>query len=328
MSNSGAKSCRHAFTETLLEVARIDSSIMAVTSDAKGSVTLDNFERNLPNQFLEMGIAEQNVVGVAAGLARCGSRPFVCGPACFYSARAIEQVKNDVAYADTNVKIVGVSGGVSYGALGSTHHSLHDISFMRAIPNISILLPCDVHQTAAATRFLATHDGPVYMRLGRSPVPNVYEEADGSFTFGKSNLVREGTDCTIIACGETVFHSLEAANLLAEWGIEARVVDMPTIKPLDSDAVLKAAEETGAIITVEEHSVHGGLGAAVAETVVQTRPVPMRIIGFPDEFVPAGTSAELFEYYGLKGMKLAKRVREFMRTLPSYSDAAVGRKAD
>ncbi|HTP59376.1 MAG TPA: transketolase family protein, partial [Spirochaetia bacterium] len=183
MASAPGKSCRHAFTETLLEMARADSRIMAVTSDAKGSVTLGDFEKNLPQQFLELGIAEQNTVGVSAGLARSGKRPFVCGPASFYSARAIEQVKNDVAYANTNVKIVGVSGGVSYGALGSTHHSLHDIAFMRAIPNLAVLLPCDNTQTREVTRFLAGHVGPAYMRVGRTPVPDVYANPAGCFTF-------------------------------------------------------------------------------------------------------------------------------------------------
>jgi len=312
MSESKGKSCRHAFTESLLEMATGDESIIAVTSDAKGSVTLGNFEKALPEQFLEMGIAEQNTVGVAAGLARCGRRPFVCGPACFYSARAIEQVKNDVAYADTNVKIVGVSGGVSYGALGSTHHSLHDIAFMRAIPNMSIILPCDIYQTEAATRFLASHDGPVYMRLGRGAVPSVYSAVKESFVFGRANILREGADCTIIAAGETVYHALDARETLEARGIEARVLDFPTVKPLDTAAIQLAAEETGAIITVEEHSVNGGLGAAVAEVVVQNHPVPMKILGFPDEFVPSGSSAELFDYYGLTAPKLAESIELFL----------------
>lgn len=321
MSTPGKTSCRHAFTRTLVELARGDESIMAVTSDAKGSVTLGDFERELPGQFLELGIAEQNVVGVAAGLARSENRPFVCGPACFYSARAIEQVKNDVAYADTNVKIVGVSGGVSYGALGSTHHSLHDISFMRAIPNIAVVLPCDRHQTEEVTRFLAAHTGPVYVRLGRGAVPDVYEEARGAFSFGKANYVREGSDLTIIATGETVYHSLLAAEELTRSGISARVLDMATVKPLDDEAVIRAANETRAIVTVEEHSIFGGLGAAVAEAVVQHRPVPMRILGFPDEFVPAGSSAELFEHYGLTPEKLAGTIRAFFEELPAVVGA-------
>lgn len=303
-----AKSNRHAFTGALLDVATGDSSIVAVTSDAKGSVTLGEFEKHLPGQFIELGIAEQNTVGVAAGLARAGQRPFVCGPACFYSARAVEQIKNDVAYADTNVKIVGVSGGVSYGALGSTHHSLHDIAFMRAIPNMSIIFPCDIWQTDSVTRFLASHVGPVYMRLGRGAVPEVYESSDDVFEFGKAKTLREGRDCTIIACGEMVHHALDAADALASRGTEARVLDMATIKPLDTESVIRAAEETGAIVTLEEHSIYGGLGSAVAEVVVQHRPVPMKILGFPDEFVPAGSSNELFEYYGFTEPRLSEAI--------------------
>jgi transketolase len=315
MSSAPGKSCRHAFTETLLEMARKDARIMAVTSDAKGSVTLGEFEKSLPLQFLELGIAEQNTVGVSAGLARCGKRPFVCGPASFYSARAIEQVKNDVAYANSNVKVIGVSGGVSYGALGSTHHSLHDVAFMRAIPNLAVFLPCDNAQTRAITRFLAVHDGPAYMRIGRTPVPDVYANASASFVFGKAGLLREGRDCTIIAAGEAVFHAAKAAEALTAAGIHSRLLDMPTLKPLDADAVLAAAKETGSIITVEEHSIHGGLGAAVAEIVVQHHPVPMRMIAFPDEFVPAGSSAELFAYYGITGPSIAISVKEFLAQL-------------
>ncbi len=312
MSQESGKSCRHAFTEALLAAGRLDRTIMAVTSDAKGSVTLQDFEKALPEQFVELGIAEQNAVGVGAGLARSGKRPFVCGPASFYSARSIEQVKNDVAYGGLDVKVVGVSGGVSYGALGSTHHSLHDLAFMRAIPNLAVLLPCDVYQTAEATRYLSTHPGPAYMRLGRSAVPAVYASAEGSFSFGRAIRLREGGDCTIIAAGEASYHAVAAADELAREGIRVRVLDMATIKPLDEAAVLAAARETAAIVTVEEHSVCGGLGAAVAEVVVQTHPVPMRIVGFPDEFVPAGSSRELFAHYGISGAAIAQRVRELV----------------
>lgn len=312
MSGESGKSCRHAFTEALLQAARADRSILALTSDAKGSVTLGDFERELPEQYVELGIAEQNVVGVAAGLARSGKRAFVCGPASFYSARSIEQLKNDVAYGGVDVKVVGVSGGVSYGALGSTHHSLHDLAFMRAIPNLAVLLPCDNLQTAEATRYLATYEGPAYMRLGRSAVPAVYEQGEGAFLFGRANRLREGRSCTIIAAGEATFHALAAADELSAEGLDVRLLDMPTIKPLDVEAVLAAARETGAIVTVEEHSVFGGLGSAVAEVVVQACPVPMRIVGFPDEFVPAGSSKELFGYYGLTGRAIASRVRELL----------------
>ncbi|MFW5776510.1 MAG: transketolase family protein [Spirochaetota bacterium] len=306
-------SCRHAFTAELLSCARVDGAIVAVTSDAKGSVTLADFETALPAQFVETGIAEQNAVGIAAGLANGGRRPFVCGPACFYSARSFEQVKNDLAYADANVKVVGVSGGVSYGALGSTHHSLHDIAAYRAIPNLSVILPSDRFQTAAATRFLAGYDHPVYMRIGRGAVPDVYDGGRPSFRFGEANTLRDGGDCTIVAIGEMVYHALAAAELLEAEGIAVTVIDSPCIKPFDSQTVLDAAKRTGAVVTVEEHSVLGGLGATVAELLSQHHPTRMRILGFPDAFAPAGTSRELFEHYGLTGEGIAASVCAFLK---------------
>lgn len=315
MSTQSDRTCRHAFTEALLEEGLRDPDVMAVTTDAKGSVTLGAFEERLPRQFIELGVAEQNSVGVAAGLARCGKKPFVCGPACFYSARAVEQIKNDVAYANTDVKVVGVSGGVSYGALGSTHHSLHDIAFMRVIPNMAVLLPCDLAQTRQITHYLVRHHGPVYMRVGRNAVPDVYTSGTAPFVFGRANVLKDGDDCTIIAAGETVFPALEAARILARNGTRARVLDMHTIKPLDREAVLRSADETPAIVTIEEHSIYGGLGSAVAELVVQHKPVPVRILGFPDEFVPAGSQQELFAYYGITGNKIADTVLRFLSTL-------------
>jgi len=291
--------CRKMFTDTLLELALNDPDIIAVTSDARGSVTLEAFADRLPKQFVEAGIAEQNAVGIAAGLATCGKKPFVCGPACFLVARSLEQVKVDVAYAQTNVKIIGVSGGVSYGALGTTHHSLHDIAVMRAIPGVTIILPCDIYETRKMTELLAGYHGPVYVRMGRNAVPNVYENEDIPFETGKANTLMNGNDITLIGTGETVRHVLDAGRLLKEKGVEARVLDMHTLKPLDEEAVLNAAVQTGRIITVEEHSVHGGLGAAVSELVVQNNPVPMRILGIPDEPVVTGSSSEVFRHYGL-----------------------------
>jgi len=312
MSDVIGVSCRKAFTETLLELAKRDKDIVAVTSDARGSVTLDGFAIQLPGQFIEVGIAEQNSVGIGAGLAVCGKKVFVCGPASFLSARSLEQVKVDVAYTNANVKVIGVSGGVSYGALGASHHSLHDIAVMRAIPGITVMLPCDAAQTRKMTRVLADFDGPVYVRMGRNPVPDVYINADPAFEPGKSNLLMNGSDIAIIGTGETVRHALDAGLLLMKKGIHARVIDMHTIKPLDRDTVIKAAEETGHIITVEEHSIHGGLGAAVAETIVQSKPVPMRILGIPDETVITGTSSEVFRHYGLTGESICKAAEDLL----------------
>jgi len=302
---NGQIPCRKAFTEKLLELARHDRDIIALTSDARGSVTLEQFAKELPGQFVEVGIAEQNSVGIGAGLAACGKKPFVCGPACFLSARSLEQVKVDVAYSNLNVKLIAVSGGVSYGPLGSTHHAVHDLAVMRAIPNMTIVLPCDVHQTRKLTEALVDFEGPVYVRMGRGPVPDVYPENDVPFAIGKANVLLDGKDVAIIAAGETVRPALDAGLILQQHGIKARVIDMHTIKPLDREAVLRAACDTGSLITVEEHSVHGGLGAAVAELVTQNYPVRMRILGIPDEPAVTGEPAEVFKYYQLTGEDIA-----------------------
>ncbi|HEY9053191.1 MAG TPA: transketolase C-terminal domain-containing protein, partial [Rectinemataceae bacterium] len=295
-------SCRHAFSSTLLEMARSRSELWAVCSDSRGSAAMEGFAEALPERFVEAGIAEQDAVGIAAGIASFGNTVFVCGPACFYSARSLEQVKVDVAYSRADVKVVGISGGLSYGPLGSTHHSLHDLAVMRAIPGIEVFVPCDTASTKAVTEYLASSGKPAYLRLGRAPVADVYCEAFPSpFVPGKALTLREGGDCSIIAAGECVQPALEAADILAKSGIRARVLDFCSIKPLDEGAIAAAASQTGCILTVEEHSIHGGLGAAVAEIVVQTRPVPMRILGVPDEWAPCGSSAELFRHYGLTG---------------------------
>ncbi len=306
MSDIGqAVPCRKMFTNTLLELARKDRQVVVVTTDARGSVTLEEFAQQLPGQFVEIGIAEQNAVGVAAGLAACGKKVFCCSYACFLTARSLEQVKVDVAYTQTNVKIIGVSGGVSYGALGSTHHSLQDLAVMRAIPGIRVVLPADIHQTRKLTEALVQEEGPVYVRMGRNAVADVYSEYDAPFELGKANTLLDGDDITLIGAGETVRRVLDAALILREQGITARVIDMHTIKPLDEAVVLQAARETGRIITVEEHSVHGGLGSAVTEAVIQTQPVPVKILGIPDEPAVSGSSAEIFAHYGLTGPGIA-----------------------
>lgn len=304
--------CRKAFTNTILEEARKNKNIFVVTSDARGSVTLEDFAKSLPEQFVEVGIAEQNAVGVGAGLASCGKNVFVCGPASFYSSRSLEQVKVDVAYSRNSVKIIGVSGGVSYGALGSTHHSLHDIAVMRTFPGMHIYLPADRFQTEQITRYLANSDEAAYVRMGRNAVPDVYS-VDKCFTPGKANILTEGKDLAIIATGETVYHSMKATELLRNEGISAMVIDMHTLKPLDTETILKAAKITGHILTVEEHSIYGGLGAAIAEIVSQQYPVKMKILGFPDEDVINAKPLEIFEYYGLTGPGICRGALELLK---------------
>ncbi|MDR3651828.1 MAG: transketolase C-terminal domain-containing protein [Paludibacter sp.] len=309
--NKNTIPCRKMFTDTLVELAKKDKDIVAVTTDARGSVTLDRFANELPEQFVELGIAEQNAVGVAAGLTSAGKKTFVCGPACFYVARSLEQVKVDVAYSANPVKILGVSGGVSYGALGFSHHSLHDIAVLRTFPGMHIVLPCDIYQTKKLVEELVDYPYPVYIRVGRNAVPNVYENENPEFKIGKANLLLEGDDLTIIGTGETVYHCLEAGKKLHAQGIKARVIDMHTLKPFDKEIIEKAARETGKIITVEEHSISGGLGGAVSEIVSQSVPVPMRILGIPDENAIHGTALEIFNHYGIDTEGIIKKAITF-----------------
>ncbi|MCC8180699.1 MAG: transketolase family protein [Planctomycetes bacterium] len=305
-------SCREAFCNELTEMGKKNPDIVALTSDAKGSTALGVFANALPEQMVEVGIAEQNEIGMAAGLAAVGKRPYVCAPASFMSARALEQIKVDVAYSRMNVKILAVSGGISYGALGASHHSVHDIAVFRAIPGIRVMLPCDEVQTVELLHELEKEDEPAYIRVGKVAMPKIY--APGSkFEIGKAVTLREGTDCTIIACGEMVYPAVEAHDKLAAEGISARVLDMHTLSPLDDDAILAAAE-IGPIITIEEHSVNGGLGASVARLTATHKPVMMRTLALPgDENAVAGASPKVFDHYGLNSDGLCLAARELMK---------------
>ena len=308
------KDCRKSFTATLLELARKDSNIIAVTTDARGSVTLNDFAKELPEQFVECGIAEQNAVGISAGLAHSGKSVFCCGPACFYVARSLEQVKVDVAYSRNPVKILGVSGGIAYGALGATHHSIHDIAVLRAFPGMNIVLPSDGNMTEKLVKFLVSYPEPVFVRVGRGEIGEVYENDDFDCIPGKANVLRDGGDVAILATGETVCQAVAAADALAAKGIHARVLDYTWIKPFDKEALHKAAEETGCIVTVEEHSVYGGLGALVTEELSEN-PVPVRILALPDEDMLHGSSKELFAHYGIDAAGIEKSAEEFFHKI-------------
>lgn len=304
--------CRKSFTGTLQELAENDKDIIAVTTDASGSATLTDFAKALPSQFVECGIAEQDAVGLAAGLASSGKKPFIFGPACFYVARALEQVKVDMAYSQMPVTICGVSGGTAYSQLGATHHSLHDIAVLRCFPGIQVFLPCDVRQTRKLCEELVRNPRPAYVRVGRNAVPDVYENDDFDFEIGRATTVCEGDDITLIGTGETVAHCKEAAAMLAKEGIRARVLDMFCLKPFDHESVLKAARETGRIVTAEEHSVCGGLGAAVAEVTAQECPVRMKILGVPDENVFHGSHSEIFRHYGFDYEGIYRAAKELL----------------
>jgi len=303
--------CRKAWAETLESLAAADERIVVVVNDSVGSSNLGGFQAKFPARTINVGIAEQNMVGVAAGLANGGRIPFVSAASCFLTARSLEQIKADVAYAGFNVKLVGQSSGIAYGELGATHHSIEDFAWLRALGPITVIAPCDAWETAEAVKWAAAHEGPVYLRLSRMKVPTL-DLPDRSFTPGKAELQRKGSDVSIIANGTTVHLAIEAAETLAAEGVSARVLNMHTITPLDTDAVISAARETGAIVTVEEALDRGGLGGAVAECTSATHPVPVQRVGFPG-FMPTGSIASLFEEFGLSREGIAGAARIAIR---------------
>ena len=306
---------RKAICDTLMEAAKEDKDIVVLCSDSRGSASLTPFADACPDQFVEMGIAEQNLVSVSAGLAKCGKKPFAASPACFLSTRSYERIKVDAAYSNTNVKLIGISGGVSYGALGMSHHSAQDIAALSAIPNMRVYLPSDRFQTACLVKELLKDDKPAYIRVGRNAVEDIYEEGNVPFSMDKATVLSRGGDVAIIACGEMVKPALDAGRLLGESGISAGVVDMYCVKPLDEEAVRKAAGEARLVVTVEEHAPFGGLGSRVSQVVSACCPRMVVNLSLPDEPVITGTSAEVFEYYGLTGQGIARRVQELLRQL-------------
>lgn len=287
------------FSETLQGIAEENKSLLVVTSDSRGSGKLVPFAQRFPKQLVEVGIAEQNLVGISAGLASTGKQVFAVSPACFLTARSLEQIKNDVAYSDNPVTLVGISAGVSYGALGSTHHSLHDYAALRAIHNLVVCAPADNFETKEAVRQAAESTHPIYLRFGKRPMPLLSEEVP--FVFGKGRVLREGKDIAIVTTGELLHPALEAAARLKEsQGIAATVVSMHTVKPLDTDLLTKLAATGVPILTVEEHSVYGGLGEACASFLLQAGfSNRFQIMAIPDEYTVTGAQQEIFDHYGL-----------------------------
>lgn len=303
------------FADTLLALATADCNILAVTSDSRGSGKLGPFGQALPKQIVEVGIAEQNLVGIAAGLGSCGKNVFAVSPACFLTARSLEQVKNDICYSDHPVTIVGISSGVSYGALGTTHHSLHDFAVMRAINNLSIVVPADNYETRKAVEAAAASEKPVYLRFGKAALYTLPSSDTQPFAFGQARVLRQGKDVAFIGTGETVIHCLLAAAHLEEIaGLHCRVISLPTLKPLDSAAVLTATRECRAVVTAEEHMINGGLGEAVASVIAQagigTR---FKIAGIADEYTATGSQADIFRHYGLTMEGLSATGLELLR---------------
>ncbi len=297
--------CRDAFVAVLERLGADNSRIVAVCNDSVGSSKLGGFKAKWPDRLVNVGIAEQNMVGVGAGLANGGLLPFVCGAACFLTGRSLEQIKADIAYSNANVKLVGISSGMAYGELGPTHHSIEDFAWTRVLPNLPVVAPCDSIETAAAVEWAAGHDGPVFLRLSRVGVPDLLP-AGHTFELGKANLLRDGDAITLIANGTVTHRMMKAADILAGKGIEARVLNMATVRPLDVESISAAARDTGAILTAEEHSTIGGLGSAIAEFVVSDAPVPMKILGVPGIFAPTGSAEFLLDEFGMSPAAIAE----------------------
>ena len=315
--------CRKAYADTLVEIARADERLVVVANDSIGSSNLGGFHEELPSRLINVGIAEQNQVGVAAGMENGGKIPVVSCAGSFLSARATEQIKIDAAYSHRHILLCAQSPGLAYGALGSTHHSAEDVAIMRSFPGMSVIVPADPAETAGAVRWAYSElDGPAYIRISRMKVPALHGE-DYVFT-PRATVLRgggeggaggeggEGADLTIIANGVTVHRAVDAADRLAAEGVRARLLSVPVVKPLDEDAVLAAARETGRIITVEEGTVKGGLGGAVAELVTERCPVPVRRIGVPDEFAPTGSEAWLMDHWGISADGIIAAARELV----------------
>lgn len=300
------------FAETLLGLAREDRDILAVTGDSRGSGKLGPFGKALPEQIIEVGIAEQNLVGISAGLAAAGKKVFTVSPACFLTARSLEQIKNDVAYSDNPVKLIGISAGVSYGALGTTHHSLHDFAVLQAINNIDIVAPADNFEARSAIEAAVDYPKPLYIRFGKKPMINLHNP-DTPFEIGKAITLTEGNDVTFIAIGEAVSPALLAAQLLVEQGISAGIVSMHSLRPLDAAAIHDSARRSSALITVEEHSVFGGLGGTVAALLMENGiSIPFKIVGIPDEYTVTGSQQEIFAHYGITAAGLAETARQLL----------------
>lgn len=303
---------RQAICETLMAHAKSDKDIIALCSDSRGSASMTPFFNEFPEQSVEVGIAEQNLVGIAAGMAHVGKKPYCFSPACFISTRSYEQAKVDVAYSNTNVKLIGISGGISYGELGMSHHSAQDIAAMSAIPNMRVYLPSDRFQTAKLIEKLLEDDKPAYVRVGRNPVEDIYSEDNTPFEMDKATVHKFGMDnekkVVIVACGEMVRPSIEAAKLLEEKNFAVTVLDMYCVKPFDSKALIDAAADADLVVSVEEHAPFGGLGSDVASVISANNPKKVIQLALPDDHVITGKSKAVFDYYGLNGEGIANTV--------------------
>ena len=302
---------RDGFGRGLLDLGATNDKVVVLSADLTESVRAHWFREKYPDRFISHGIAEQDMIGAAAGLSLSGKIPFACTFGAFASGRAWDQIRISVAYMNLNVNIVGSHGGISVGGDGATHQALEEIALMRILPNMTVVVPADGEEAFLATKQAVDIKGPVYLRLGRAPVPVLPRRAE--FKIGKADILTDGSDLTIIACGNMVEKAFLAANELKAKGIGARVINLHTPKPIDRDAIIKAARETGAVLTIEEHTIYGGMGSAVAEVLVETHPVPMKIMGVKGVFGVSGEPDELYEYFGLTEKHVVKEAEALLK---------------
>jgi transketolase len=311
-STTGSKDTRSGFGEALLELGKVNMDVVALCADLTGSLKMDGFAKAFPDRFFQTGIAEANMMGVAAGLTIGGKIPFTGTFANFSTGRVYDQIRQSIAYSNKNVKICASHAGITLGEDGATHQILEDIGLMKMLPNMTVINPCDFNQTKAATLAIAKYDGPVYLRFGRPKVPN-FTPADGVFEIGKALRLTKGTEITIIATGHLVWHALEAANILEEQGITAEIIDIHTIKPLDTTAILNSVRKTGCVVTAEEHMMNGGLGDSIAQLVSREYPVPVEMVAIRDSFGESGKPEELMKKFGLDADHIARAVLKVMQ---------------
>ncbi|GAB4541440.1 MAG: transketolase family protein [Thermodesulfovibrionia bacterium] len=318
------KATREAFGEALLELGRVNKDIVVLSGDLEDSTRAEYFKNEFPERFFNLGIAEQDIIATAAGMSTIGIIPFACSFAVFLTNRAYDQIRISICYNNRNVKLIGSHGGLTVGPDGATAQSPEDVAIMRALPNMKVICPVDAIETKKATMAIAEIRGPVYMRLSRPPLPIVTKEQD-EFIMGKANIMRNGNDVTVIACGLMVYEALVAAETLYKEGIETRVINMHTIKPIDEEVIIKSAMDTGAIVTAEEHQINGGLGSAVAEVIVRNAPVPMEMVAVNDTFGESGEAQELLVKYHLKEIDIINAVKRVIKRKGSFGKSSIKR---
>ncbi|PIU42280.1 MAG: transketolase [Candidatus Omnitrophica bacterium CG07_land_8_20_14_0_80_42_15] len=303
---------RDGFGRGVVELGKTDERVVVLSADLTDSTRAGWFKKELPERFFAFGVSEQDMFGVASGFALAGKIPYACTFGVFATGRVWDQIRVSIAYMNLNVKIIGTHGGISVGEDGATHQALEEITLMRVLPNMTVIVPADAVEAKKATIEAAKHNGPVYIRLGRSEVPVITKESD-RFEIGKANVLKEGNDLAIFACGMMVYYALEASEILSKEGIKARVINLHTPKPIDADTVKKAAIETKAIVTVEEHTLSGGFGSAISEIVSQNCPVPMKMIGINDRFGESGSQEELLKKFNLETKDIVKAAKEVLK---------------